>query len=207
MKNTPMVYARGRYEVASPWVLAQPVQDYTCYAVRSFTDLIELGIDPYDEYYAPMGVGRNRYEKDVANAASIVTLISEDGRYTIYIPDTFITSYPDMNSVPYSDMVLQVIIRKIPEDFDLEYIGADIKELVDAKVGSPENNTVAVTKFPVTERISLQSAEALETARLSSITDVDNWYAKYQRQLKLIENLEATNAALIAALEENGWTG
>lgn len=206
MRMTPPIYATGRYTLITPWAIPAPEQNYTCIAIRSFRDLAAEDIDPFETFYEPMGVTRQTYEADAANSACIITLRSDDAQIYIHVPDTFIESYPESDAVPYSDVVLQVRLPKLPEYFDTDSIAADILQYVDAHVGG-DDNEVKVAKFPITERISIADSISLEAARQASITDQDTYYAKWQQALNASQDLQAEIQVLYQILEDNGWTG
>lgn len=205
MRRTPPIYARGAYTLNTPWVIPTPVQMYTCIAIRSFGELTAKGIDPYTEYYEPFEVTRDRYESDAKLGATIVTLKSEDGQIYIHVPDTFIASYPDTDGVPYSDIILQVRMSKIPENYDTESLETHMLDYVNAQVGSV-GNTVHTLKFPVTERVTVDESVALENARQANITDQETDYVKLQKALADKADLEQQVATLLQVMEDNGYT-
>lgn len=205
MRMTPPIYARGRYVLREPWVIPVPVQNYICIAIRSFRDLAAEDVDPYETFYEPMGVSVEQYESDAKNSACIVTLRSDDGQIYIHVPDTYIESYPETDAVPYSDLVLQVRLPKLPDYYDAEALLDDVLQYVDAHVGGTDNEG-SVDKFPLTERISLADSLSLETARQASITDQDTWYVKFLQEQERNTNLLAEIQVLYQILEDNGWT-
>lgn len=206
VRMTPPLYAKGLYEVSTPWELPPPARDYVCTAIRGFEDFYVLGEDPFDLFYAPLNVDRNRFDEDAANSASIITLESVDGEVVMYIPDTFILSYPDQNTVPYADLVLQFKLSKLPEYYDVSAIVDDIQELIDTRVGNT-NNENSVDIFPIQEYVSLADSHSLEAARKAAITDTDTWYSKYLKEKEINENLQAEIAIYQQALEDNGIVG
>lgn len=206
MRRTPAIYARGTYELVSPWEIPTPVQAYTCIAIRSFDELSAMGVDAFSDYYEPMGISRDKFELDEAEGATIVTLVSEDQAIYIHVPDTYILSYPDADQVAYSDIVLQVRMTKVPAWLDLGPIEQHLLEYVNAQVGNV-NNTVASAVFPRTEKVTVDESVAIENARQANVTDQDTDYVKLQTALAEKQDLQDQVAVLMQILEDNGWAG
>lgn len=120
MRMTPPLAARGIYQLRQPWeVPASKV--YTCQAIRSFQDIYEMGEDVYRRYYEPYGLSRGDFNDDEQVNAAIVTLISDDFDI-VYVPDTYIASYPDMGVVNYQRVILSVDFGILPDFLNLDYI-------------------------------------------------------------------------------------
>lgn len=181
MKNTPPLRARGRYVLASPWV-ANPAKLYTTVAIRGFEDLFTLGIDVYNTYYLPMGLidGQSgfSFSAEQANKADIITLQSDDGE-VIYVPDTYIQSYPNMGEVKYSHVVLSISLGPLPDQNDLTNVKAVLADQVAQVYGITP--TVVEHRAASTSNPSATEHEALEAARVAAITVLETDHAKALR--------------------------
>ena len=96
-KITPPLLAKGRYTVRAPFEVKE-TSIYTCIALRKFEDIVELGEDVYQTYYQPFGLTTAVYQLDVRAGAVIVTLQDPYGE-VLYIPDTYILTYPNMGDI------------------------------------------------------------------------------------------------------------
>lgn len=184
MAMIPPIGTSGVYTLSGPFsAQLRANTSYRCEAVRRISDLIEFGVEPYEEYYAPVGLSKSTYDSDLSNMVSIVSLASESGHW-LYVPTTYITSYPNINGVAYTALILGVQLGAIPNYMDLTGLHAAIKELVTDTIGViPSIQTVGVS-----------------AAQLLSQTDHDAVEAA--RQYK-INNTQTNRAKVIALSQEN----
>jgi hypothetical protein len=184
---TPPVNASGIFTLASPFdQKLVPQVSYTCIAVRKFADIQKLGIDPFQIYYVPNGLDEAKYNTDVNAGECIVTLRSNGGAF-LYVPTSYITSYPNMGGIPYTAIVLGVNLGAIPNYVDLSVVKAKISAVVHDAFGvTPVIQQAAISE---TKNLSIADHTAAESARQAEITDNQTDYAKYL----------AANNALIAA--------
>lgn len=200
MRRTPPLAARGIYQLRQPWeVPASKV--YTCQAIRSFKDVYERGTDVYTEYYAPYGVSRSDFSEDVEANAAIITLISDDFD-VVYVPDTYIVSYPDMGVVNYQRVVLSVDFGLLPDFLSLDYIKQEMTTVGSKVIGKdPEvNEAVAPTSGAVTP----EEHQVLEASRLANIEFQTTDYAKYLEQVQLNNDLSTRIQTLEQIIIDNG---
>lgn len=134
-KKTPQMYARGKYELKKPWS-ANASKIYTCIAIRSFEDIYKQGEDVYQTYYAAyLAEGDSSsgsafsFNLEVAESPNIITLRADDNEL-IYVPDTYISSYPDTTTVPYSQLIAGVDLGILPDEYSTDIIEAAILDLV-----------------------------------------------------------------------------
>lgn len=201
MSLTPPVNASGIFTLASPFdTQLQPQVSYTCIAVRKFADIQKLGIDPFTVYYNPNGLTQDKFNIDASAGECIVTLRSNGGTF-LYVPTSYITSYPNMGGIPYTVIVLGVNIGAIPNYVDLSVIKAKIASVVHDAFGvTPQIQQAAISE---TKNLSIQDHTAAESARQAAITDNQTDYAKYlaannalvaaQAQITVLENYIKTN--------------
>lgn len=200
-KRTPPIDRFGRYELAVPWT-ADPAKTYTCEAIRSFPDCEERGLNVLEDIYVAMGLTQTEYDADLAVDPNIITLMADDGE-TIYVPDTYVVSYPNMGDITYSHVVLSASIGPIPDYVPLSLLTANISALCSDVIGiEPEVN---VNKAPHAGTVTPDQHEASEAARLQAITIRETWRA---RALQLEQDLNAANqviADMSQILIDNGY--
>ena len=111
--KTPALNAQGIFTVSSPFTLKANTL-YTCKAIRSFADLIDMGVDPFATYYQPAGLDQAAYKADLAAGANLITLMA-DAQPTVHLPDTYIAAYPEMGNVAYNEVVLAFSFGPLPD--------------------------------------------------------------------------------------------
>lgn len=173
--RTPPLFATGRWVIDDPFSVPSGAV-YTCKAIRSFDDIRLMGIDPFEQYYVPKGVDEETFEQDEKNLANIVTLMS-DNYPTVYVPDTFIISYPDTTTVPYRHVVLSLSLGAIPDHLALEDFKDKVEQSAEASLGI-ETTVREHQAGSLSEGIDQQSHRTLENNRLARITGNQTEYAK-----------------------------
>ena len=192
----PQIGATGKYQLQTPFD-AQIKENavYTCIAVRRLGDFVSIGRDPKALYYDANELGDNAWERDSLDPdVCIVTLVSK-AKQTIYVPTTYILSYPDLGGIPYTVRLLGINLGAIPDTMDLSNLITSIENLVKDTVGIESTaQTVAVSE---TKIISQEDHETIEDARLDLITvdktdraTVLELQAIVQAQLTRIQELE-----------------
>lgn len=188
MALLPPIGTSGIYLLNSPFASQlQPNIAYRCEAVRKLSDLIEAGVDPFEEIYQPNGISQQSYEQDVANQACIVSLQSSTGHW-VYVPSTYIKSFPNVNGVPYRVMVLGVELGPIPEYMDLGAVKSAVAQTVRDVLGvTPTIKEVAIS--PV-QNFSQNDHDVIESNRAAQIANSDTWKAKYLAAQNSLEELQ-----------------
>ena len=200
---TPPLNTTGRYITKSPWELPATLI-YECIAIRSFDDIYKLGIDVYDTYYVPMGLINSptfTFSEEKAAKANIITLRGSDGSI-IYIPDTYILSFPNAGTVKYHHVILSVSVGALPEYLDLSSLHREIENLASGKIGT----TVSVKEMvaPTTDQPTTENHEILEAARVGSITSYENDYTRVKKEEAKSALLQSKIDAMTAILKANG---
>lgn len=195
-KLTPPLHTRGRYTLKEPFI-ADPTTLYTCEAVRTFRDIRERGYDPFKEFYEPMGLSLEQFQQDALINASIVTLTSED-KPIIYVPDTYILSYPNQQLVPYKHIVLSISLGMIPDYVDLSFLSNQISGVVSDVIGS--TSEVKLHNVPTLSSLTPEEHDVLEAARQAAITlrttDRANVLLLQRQNTALIERLQTLEQIL-----------
>jgi hypothetical protein len=181
-----MLGASGIYSLNAPWNTALVANtNYTCISIRELAEIVSSGGDPFNDYYVPENLDISVYNTDVANGVSIIGLQAADNS-VVYVPSSYIASYPDGNGVPYRVMLLSIPIGPIPDSLDLSAISQKIQDDVQDMIGVQATvRSVAVSKVQL---LSASDAATVEAARQALITNSTTDYSKY---LAAQQNYEA----------------
>lgn len=188
MALIPPIGTSGIYSLLSPFASQlQPNVAYRCEAIRKLSDLIEADVDPFEEIYRPNNLTQEQYEQDLANQACIVSLQSTTGHW-VYVPSTYIKSFPNVNGVAYRVMVLGVEIGPVPEYMDLGALKSAVSDTVRDTFGvTPTIKEVAIS--PV-QNFSQHDHDVIEANRANAIVNSDTWKSKYLTAQKSLEELQ-----------------
>lgn len=193
-RNTPPLHAKGVYTLLTPWT---SVSDslYKCIAIREFADFTNRGESVFERFYNPKGLTQVEYQADLAADAHIVTLVS-DTAPTIYVPDTYISKFPDLTGVEYKRIVLSVLLGPLPDTVDLIHLKASLASAASDITGVDAEVTEHVV--PYSGAISAEQHATLEAARQAAITNRTTDRATVISQQAVID----AQALRIAGLEE-----
>lgn len=187
MALIPPIGTSGIYKLADPFQgLMQPNMSYRCDAVRRLSDLLNVGVEPYEEYYQKNGLSKDKYDQDTQNQVSIVSLVSTSGHW-IFVPTTYILQYPDLNGVAYHVLVLGLELGAIATYKDLTGLKTSLANLCRDTVGVLP--TVKEAVVSAESKLSQADADALEAGRQVLINNTQTDRAKYL-------TLQQENAAL-----------
>lgn len=199
---TPPLYTQGRYVTKTPWELPGTLI-YECIAIRSFEDVYKLGIDVYETYYVPMGLINSptfNFSDEKVALANIITLKGSDGTI-VYIPDTYILSFPHAGAIKYQHVVLSISLGALPEYVDMSAIQREAENLVSGKIGC---TTVAqLMVAPTTDQPTNTAHETLEAARLGSVRSYQNDYTRLKKEEAKNIVLQEKITGLLAILRAN----
>lgn len=206
-KHTPSLYATGKWVLKEPW-LAAPDVTYVCHAIRTFEDIEKLGEDVYDRYYKPyIQDGSNiggkvwLFENERLEYPNIITLISNDNRI-IYVPDTFIVSFPDASEFRYNQVVLAVPLGILPEKFDISNITQAVKDKVNTLLGININPVVSVASL--ISNPTLEQHLSLEANRSAAIRNTQSIETQLVQEKQKVAALEEQNRLYETILRQNG---
>lgn len=199
--RTPPLYATGKWVLQAPFTVDSNTV-YVCKAIRSFDDIKAQGIDPYVTYYQPLGLTVDDFKADVANLANIVTLMSETAP-VVYVPDSYIVSYPDTTMIPYRHVVLSVSLGAVPDTLVLDDFLDKVEQTAMASLGL-EVNVRAHQAGVLTEGVDQRTHQSLERVRLLRINTNETELAKHRRTLEELERLREQNRLLEAVIVERG---
>lgn len=206
-KHTPSMYATGKWVLKAPWSAAPDVT-YVCHAIRTFEDIEKLGEDVYDRYYKPyIEDGSNiggkvwLFENERLEYPNIITLISNDNRI-LYVPDTFIVSFPDASEFRYNQVVLAVPLGILPEKFDVSNITQAVKDKVNTLLGI--NITPVVSVASLIRNPTLEEHLSLEANRSAAIRNTQSIETLLIQEKQKVAALEEQNRLYETILRQNG---
>ena len=201
MKNLiPPVGTRGRYTVRQPFSVKDDVI-YECTALRRFSDIEAQGLRVYEMFYQPFGLSETDVGNDRRLNAYVATLES-DSYAPLYVPTTYITSYPDGAYRSYHRVVLSAELGPIPDYIDLSFAITQMQDVLSDVIGIEPK--VAVSVAPMTDRVTPEQHEALEVARTGAIKTRTTDYAKYLSEKQKNQRLESRIALLETVLRDSG---
>ena len=187
----------GVFKVEKPFFV-ESKRVYEVVAIREFDDIWLQGGDVYEEYYKPNGLSEEIYERDVKLGATIVTLKSKVGN--VYIPDTFIESFPKLGYLNYKHVILSVDIGAVSDEINLDALIADLKELASKHVG-----VIAKVKkhtAPTTNALTRDEVKSLEKQR-QGLRDVpESKELLYQETKRKLDMMNAANNAKLVKLQQ-----
>ena len=160
--RTPPFGATGPYTLRAPWTIDTDAV-YRCEAIRSFTEVEEDGVNPFRAYYHPKNVSKAVFDQDRVNGINIITLMDSAGD-VIYVPSSYILSYPNEITSPYSHIVLSVDLGPLPDWRDLTALRNYIEQVAIDVVGSSQVS-VDLHRVPMEGFISRTQAQQMEAAR------------------------------------------
>lgn len=195
-KPLPDIGATGLYQLAAPFAaLLIPNAMYTCRAIKRFSEVSSLGVDPFETYYEPHGLTEAKYKADDKEAACIVSLQAGSGNW-IYVPSTYIQAFPSTNGVKYNVTILGVSLGGIPDNLNLTPLQTLISDTVYGSLGiRPSFKTVVVSDPAM---VNNEDHLKLEEARLANITITEPLAVKVYK----LQQEKAVLATKLAAAEQ-----
>jgi hypothetical protein len=200
MRRTPPIGTKGIYQLKVPFSVP-PTKIFTCEAVRTFDDLYKRNRDVFTEFYLANGLTDENFQSDRRAGAAIITLISED-QEVVYVPDTYILSFPDMGMVNYQRVILSLDFGALPEYVNLDYTMTQMTTIAGKVLGRVPDIELHVA--PTTQSIGPVEHQSLEAARLAQIEFEETDYAKYLKQLRINQDLSARLATLERLVIDKG---
>lgn len=164
--STPWIGARGAYELKLPWK-ALDSTEYVCTAIVTIATMLERNVDVFAELYEANELSEVEYRRDLEAGVNIIALSSTTAP-TIYVPDSYIVSYPDVGLVNYSHIVLSASLGAVPDDLDLSFLQEQVTGTIKDVLGVDAD--ILIHKAPAEKTISPSEHEALELARVNAIT-------------------------------------
>lgn len=141
---TPETDSVGKYRFKAPFdTLGNEQTEFTCMSIRLLADLLAEGTNVYKTFYEPYKISEADYRKDVADGAAIIGLQSAVGAW-LRIPNSYLTSYPDVSGVRYAIVTLSSDLGALPETYDLQSLINEINDLIYARLGIRANSVPVI---------------------------------------------------------------
>jgi hypothetical protein len=197
---TPPLLTKGRYTLVAPFV-ALPTVLYTCNAIRTFDECLVSGVDVLNGVYIAAGLTKVEYDRDYKAGKKIVTLMS-DTETPIYVPDSYIESFPNFDAAPYSHIVCSLDFGALPDFLSLSNLQLEIAALASDVVG--KEPVVKIHRAPSTGLVTPEQHEIAEVARQAAISRRTTYRAENIQLRTRITTLEEQNQILVDLLKANG---
>lgn len=185
--TVPPIGTKGIYNLLDPFGAAiQPSVLYELSATRYFVDIENNGGNVYELYYKPFGLTEQQVQTDRSNRVTILTLTTLNYP-PIYVPSSYVRSYPSLDVRPYSYYVMSIPLGPLPDDVILEPTMDAISNAVSDFLGvRPE---VHVGVMPLSDAITPEEDANREATRQAAIKNRTTDYA-------LLRSANATIASL-----------
>ena len=198
----PTVGLAGVYTLKTPFV-ADTTQQWTCVSIRTIVELKASGVDVLATYYTPNGLDEDKYNEDVTNGVSIITILSQSDS-VVRFPNSYLLSFPDSSSVPYSHIILSCSLGAIPDALDLTFLKQQVASIVSDTIGVEP--TVKEHVAAMSGTVTIAQDKQLTAIREAAIKNRTTDRAKYLAQLAINTSLQEQIQALEAALVGSSTT-
>lgn len=198
--NVPPIGTRGIYSLRAPFATV-PSTLYTCAAIRHYKDIQNQGIDVFKRYYEPYEIEQAVYQKDLVSGVVLVSLVS-DTENPIYVPSSYIASFPNLNNVNYHHVVLSLSLGALPEHLDLTFLKNQLAGITSDVIGV--DSTVYENIAATTNTITPEEHDAITIAREAAIKNRTTDYAKVLELQQQKASLEQRLQILEDILIDNG---
>lgn len=158
-KFIPATGETGFFRLADPFAIPES-EVYTCKAIRTISELISMGMDPFVLYYQPKGLGADVFERHEAMDMEIISL-QNDGGHWVHVPAAYILGYPNMNGIPYRSLAFTVMLPAFPLDQPFDHVKTQLKEVVQMSLGVD-----SVVKQVVTSKTKLIDSDSHQQNKL-----------------------------------------
>lgn len=178
MAITPPINAVGTYVLTTPFTVVEGV-DYTCQAIRSFNDCATRGLDVSTDVYIAKGLTEAEYLLDKTALVNLITLVAP-GQKTIYVPDSYIESYPDVGQEPPVRLIVSIDLGIVTGTWDEQALLTALANLTSDTVGG--SPVAQLHKTPVQGRALANDIEALDASRAISVANRTSDYSKHLKE-------------------------
>lgn len=199
-RMTPPLLTKGRYTLVSPFV-AEGTVLYTCTALRTFAECEVAGEDVLTDVYLKHSLSQTEYNRDLSAGALLVTLMSET-EPPIFVPDTYIESYPNLSDVTYNHIVLTASLGAVPDFLNFEFLKAQMRSLISDVIGLEP--TVQIARAISSGIVTPEQHEAMEVGRVAAIKLRTTDRAKAIVLEQKCTRLEEQNKILVQLLQQHG---
>ena len=197
---TPPLLTTGRYTLVEPFT-ALPTVLYKCEALRTFDECQLSGLDVLNNIYILAGLSKAEFDRDKKAGNKIVTLTSAT-ETPIYVPDSYIESFPNFDAVTYNHIVGSLDFGALPDFLSLANLQLEIAALASDIVGKEPK--VTIHRAASSGVVTPAQHEAAEVARLAAITRRTTNRAENIKLQAQVLALQEQNQVLVDLLKANG---
>jgi len=191
----PAINAAGRFEAAAPFdQIVNQSTYYTVEATRTIHEMEGAKLDVYSLVFAPVGVTAEDFptvlKRAKADGAIICALLDRNG-VPVYVPTTYLTSFPLVDGVSYENMCMVASLGPVPPFMRdaMQQVLDHTKQYIAATLGV--TSTIRLGTIPTVGYVSQAQADAYENTRKDNITDSSNDVAKVRALTQQIANKDA----------------
>lgn len=199
----PPLNTTGIYTLKSPWV-SDLTRTYQCTGIQRFSALSAKNVDVYATYYEPKGIPRSVYDADNAMGAAILTLANAYAA-PIYVPSTYVVSYPNMAAVRYNHVVLSASLGAMYEGLPLDGAVEQMETALESVLGIKP--VIHIHVAPSKEAVTPEQHQTIEAARNASITNRTTNAQMLLEKDQTIASQAQKIAILTQICKDNGWVG
>jgi hypothetical protein len=199
----PAINAAGRFEAAAPFnQIVNESTYYTVEATRTIHEMEGAKLDVYSLVFAPVGVTAEDYPtvlKRAKDAGAIICALLDRNGAPVYVPTTYLTSFPLVDGVSYERMCMIADLGPVPPSMAqaMQQVLDHTKQYIKATLGI--QSAVRLGTIPTVGYVSQDQADAYENTRKGEITDASNDVAK----VRALTQQAANKDVYIAKLESD----
>ncbi|QEM41917.1 hypothetical protein [Pseudomonas phage vB_PaeM_PS119XW] len=197
----PPIGTKGLYVLLPPFdKVLEAAELYECGAIRYFEDVENNGRSVYDLYYKPWKINEARVATDRQQGHVIVTLLSPKFP-PVYVPSSYIKSYPDLSSKPYNQVIMTLSLGALPDDVILDTAANAAANAVSDTIGV--NPEVHFGIMPLSDAVTPAVHETREAARQGKIKNRTTDYARLLELENANSILKQQNLILEKIIKDN----
>ena len=188
----PAINAAGRFEAAAPFdQIVNQSTYYTVEATRTIHEMEGAKLDLYSLVFQPVGVTPEDFPlvvKRAKDAGAIICALLDRNGAPVYVPTTYLTSFPLVDGVSYERMCMIADLGPVPPSMALamQQVLDHTEQYITATMGI--TSVVRLGTVPTVGYVSQQQADAYENTRKSQITDASNDVAKVRTLTQQVAN-------------------
>lgn len=197
----PTVGSSGVFELREPFNSdIDTGVDYTCQGVRRLSEYLANNEEPWDNIYAPKKIDEVIYQEHLNADIEIVSLQAETGQW-IYVPVTYVISYPSTNGIPYRSIAISVGLPALPANRNFDFLFDSLKNLMKDSLGVP--CTVDLIETSKVTLVSSEKHAVKQAARNLVANAASTDRARYMSKVRELESAKQKIAILEAWIKKN----
>lgn len=178
MANTiiPAVGTRGRFVLKPPFDAMMKANTlYTMTECRRYDAIETLGQNIFELFYNPVNLTEANLQSDRTAGALLITLMSSDSA-PLYVPSTYVQSFPDLNYKPYNQYIATLSFGPLPDDTIFDPVVQALQNAASDFLGVIP--TVNIAYIALTDAITPEEHDNREAVRQAAIASRQSDYAR-----------------------------